>query len=243
MESAPISTGSSLTAMVCSRVIRRRKGCPTTSFARATDVMGRSGLACGEAGLPDSGTAPSRTHTQKDGLATTVCRHTFMDKRQHRCGWHTSRIEPLQGWQVHDLYGERRFVPELRCNIVEDDHGSLWMTCSKGAFRVSKRELHDFAEGRVRSVTSSGMVEQHGLSSTVRDGRSCVWGVPVSGWPHMAGVDDWSERCRSPGNLCHHLVPPPSTSRMLTIDGKDSGRSSTPTRRRGAATSCSVTQA
>ena len=37
-------------------------------------------------------------------------------------------------------------------NIVEDDHRrSLWMTCSKGAFRVSKQELNDFADGKIKS--------------------------------------------------------------------------------------------
>jgi diguanylate cyclase (GGDEF)-like protein len=38
--------------------------------------------------------------------------------------------------------------------IVEDDEGNLWMTCNKGIFRVSKRELDDYADGRAASIHS-----------------------------------------------------------------------------------------
>lgn len=38
--------------------------------------------------------------------------------------------------------------------IVEDDEGNLWMTCNKGIFRVSKKELNDYADGRVASIHS-----------------------------------------------------------------------------------------
>ncbi|MBB6147261.1 diguanylate cyclase (GGDEF)-like protein [Silvibacterium bohemicum] len=38
--------------------------------------------------------------------------------------------------------------------IVEDDLGNLWMTCNNGIFRVTKKELTDYAEGRTRSIHS-----------------------------------------------------------------------------------------
>ena len=126
-------------------------------------------------------------------------------------------------------------------NIVEDDHGSLWMTCSKGAFRVSKRELNDFAEGRVRSVTSAVYGLEHGLSSTVgtvghasgayksRDGR--IW----MAWTIGLSVVD-------PRAISINALLPPVHIEDATIDGKEFGRAEQRRPIQGAATSCSVIQ-
>ena len=51
--------------------------------------------------------------------------------------------------------------------ILEDDQGNLWMGSNRGIFRVGRHELDDFADGRVRSITS--------ISYGVADG------MPVSG--------------------------------------------------------------
>ena len=93
------------------------------------------------------------------------------------------------------------------------------MTCSKGAFRVSKRELNDFAEGRVRSVTSAVYGLEHGLSSTVgtvghasgayrsRDGR--IW----LAWAIGLSVVD-------PRTISTNTLAPAVHIEDVTIDGK-----------------------
>ena len=133
------------------------------------------------------------TYTEKDGLATDGVQALFMDRDNTlwigtRQGLNRFKDGKFTTYTVSDgLYSS--FV----YNIAEDDHGSLWMTCSKGAFRVSKRELNDFAEGRVQSVTSAVYGLEHGLSSTVgtvghasgayksRDGRIWLaWAIGLS---------------------------------------------------------------
>ena len=52
-------------------------------------------------------------------------------------------------------------------SIVEDDDGNLWMSCSKGVFRVQKQELKDFADGKIAAVSlrrlrSPARIAQHG---------------------------------------------------------------------------------
>jgi diguanylate cyclase (GGDEF)-like protein len=49
--------------------------------------------------------------------------------------------------------------------IVEDDAGYLWMTCNKGIYKVSKRELNDYAEGRVSAINSIVYGTADGLRS------------------------------------------------------------------------------
>jgi ligand-binding sensor domain-containing protein/signal transduction histidine kinase len=36
--------------------------------------------------------------------------------------------------------------------IIEDDRGNLWMSGNKGVFRVARRELNDFADGRLKYI-------------------------------------------------------------------------------------------
>lgn len=49
--------------------------------------------------------------------------------------------------------------------IVEDDEGYLWMTCNRGIYKVAKKELNDFAAGRIRSIHSIVYTTADGLRS------------------------------------------------------------------------------
>lgn len=73
---------------------------------------------------------------------------------------------------------------------IEDDSGDLWMSCNRGIFRVSLRELNDFADGRRVSVNSfvygvaDGMLSRECNSASpagwkTRDGR--LWFATVKG--------------------------------------------------------------
>ncbi|MCW5969911.1 MAG: hypothetical protein KIT57_15505 [Blastocatellales bacterium] len=76
--------------------------------------------------------------------------------------------------------------------ILEDDRGYFWISCNRGIYRVSRALLNDFAEGRVRSVTSTYFGRQDGMLSV-----ECNGGRQPSGWkmrdgrlwfPTMAGA-------------------------------------------------------
>ena len=159
------------------------------------------------------------TYTEKDGLATSGVQALFMDRDNTlwigtRQGLNRFKDGKFTTYTMNDgLYSS--FV----YNIVEDDLGNLWMSCSKGAFKVSKRELNDFAEGRVRSITSSVYGLEHGLSSTVgtvghasgamksRDGR--IW----MAWSIGLSVVD-------PRAIAPNALPPPVHIEDVTIDGR-----------------------
>lgn len=76
--------------------------------------------------------------------------------------------------------------------ILDDTQGNFWMGCSKGVFRVSKRELIDLADGQIKSVNCTSYDTADGMKSRettdpstgfrTRDGRlwfSTVKGVAV----------------------------------------------------------------
>ena len=102
--------------------------------------------------------------------------------------------------------------------ILEDDRGYFWMNCNKGVFRVSKKELNDFADGRiprihslsfgisegVRGVESTGPAQPAGWKS--RDGK--LWFPTIKG---VAVVDP--DYRKSNENV------PPVLIEKMTVDG------------------------
>jgi signal transduction histidine kinase/ligand-binding sensor domain-containing protein/DNA-binding response OmpR family regulator len=66
--------------------------------------------------------------------------------------------------------------------ILEDAAGNLWMSCDKGIFRASKRELNDFAVGRKKSVNTYSYGVADGMKS-----RECNGGFQPAGWTARDG--------------------------------------------------------
>jgi PAS domain S-box-containing protein len=110
------------------------------------------------------------------------------------------------------------FFTSFVYSFVEDDKGNLWMGCSKGIFRVSLRQLDDFAAGKIKAVDSVHYGLEDGLSSTVAvvaqsplsyktsDGR--VWFVTLKG----ISVAD-------PEKLSLNEVPPLVHLEGVSVDG------------------------
>lgn len=103
--------------------------------------------------------------------------------------------------------------------ILDDDHGWLWMSCSKGIFRVRKTELDALDSGKVASVTSLVYGRTDGLETTqcngaakpgswkARDGR--LWFATSRG---LAAIN--------PGTAKINTVPPPVFIEQILADRK-----------------------
>jgi signal transduction histidine kinase/ligand-binding sensor domain-containing protein len=61
--------------------------------------------------------------------------------------------------------------------ILEDSRGNLWMSCNRGIYRVSKQEMTDVAEGRLRTVTSVSYGTSDGMRSVEANGGSWPAGI------------------------------------------------------------------
>jgi signal transduction histidine kinase/ligand-binding sensor domain-containing protein/CheY-like chemotaxis protein len=61
--------------------------------------------------------------------------------------------------------------------IVDDLQGYLWMTCNRGVFRVAKKMLRDFAEGRAPAITSESFSVSDGMRSAECNGNAQPAGV------------------------------------------------------------------
>lgn len=54
--------------------------------------------------------------------------------------------------------------------ILEDDFGGFWISSNRGVYRVSRRELNDFADGKIKSVTSIAYGTEDGMANAECNG-------------------------------------------------------------------------
>lgn len=109
-------------------------------------------------------------------------------------------------------------IDDTILHILEDARGDLWISSSRGVFRVSRRALDDFADGRSRRVESVGYGKTDGLATT-----DCGGGTQPAGWKMRDG-HLWFPTSRGvaivdPGSLAPNTIPPPVLVEKLTYDG------------------------
>lgn len=143
----------------------------------------------------------------------------FLDHARHSA-WMGTLGSGLLRWQngtfthvrVKDgLYDNRIY------SIVRDDSANFWMASSKGIFRVSEKELGDFADGRIHSVASipfsTGQLRfecQSGVQPAAyrtHDGR--LWFSTTNG---LVVVD--------PNHLLSNKMPTPVQVTAILINGQ-----------------------
>jgi len=105
--------------------------------------------------------------------------------------------------------------------ILEDATGDFWISCNQGIYRVSKEQLNDFADGRIKSVsivsfgTSDGMRASECNSSdppALRDREGKFWFPTIKG---IVVID--------PLHFPVNATPPPIVIEQALVDGKPVG--------------------
>jgi PAS domain S-box-containing protein len=156
-------------------------------------------------------------YTEKDGLAGDGVQALYLDGADTlwiatRRGLNRFKDGRMTTYLVSDGL-HSNFV----YGFVEDNNGNLWMSCGDGIFRVSKQQLNDFAEGKIRSVTSVAYSREHGLASTV----GLVGHQPV-GWKTADGRVWFGINgglcVVDPEQLTTNTQPPPVYIEDVTID-------------------------
>jgi diguanylate cyclase (GGDEF)-like protein len=155
--------------------------------------------------------------TTKDGLAHDVVYKIYEDAEGVL--W-IGTFEGLSRWKdgrfttyttSSGLFDNKIF------QILEDDDQNLWMSCNKGIFRVSKRELNDFADGKIRSIASVPFGKSDGMKSNECNGTS-----QPAGWKTRDGAL-WFPTTGGavrvdPRHLPTNPLPPPVSLEDIVID-------------------------
>jgi signal transduction histidine kinase/ligand-binding sensor domain-containing protein len=157
-------------------------------------------------------------YTTRDGLASDRLRSLYLDAQD------TLWIGTYDGGLSR--YKEGRFTSYTTRDglfnggafqILEDDRENLWISCNLGIYRLSKRELNDFADGKIQTITSVVYGKQDGMlnvecnggtqpaGTRTRDGR--LWFPTQQG----AAVID-------PRDIQPNPVPPPVVIESALVD-------------------------
>ncbi len=146
--------------------------------------------------------------TEKDGLPSDNV-WSFYEDSDHVLwigtydgGLLRFKDEKLTSYSVKDgLYDGGVF------RILEDAHGYFWISCSRGVYRVSKRDLNAFAAGDLKAVTSTAYGKIDGMLDI-----ECNGGVEPSGVKTRDGKLWFPTRngvaVIDPESVVHDAVPP-----------------------------------
>jgi len=159
-----------------------------------------------------------RAFTTADGLSDDTVVSLYEDA--DNCLWigtDGGGLNRFKNGAFHRFTRETGLFDDVQYDILEDGRGNLWMSCSRGIYRVARRDLEDVAEGRRATVTTVSFGRADGMRSAecsgftqpagwkTRDGR--LWFPTVEG----AVVID-------PDRIKTNTRPPPVVVEQVRVD-------------------------
>jgi signal transduction histidine kinase len=150
-----------------------------------------------------------RNYTSRDGLTDNTILALYEDEDQNlwigtaRGGLNRYRAGKVRAYTAR----EGMFSDEIY-EIIQDDLGWLWMTCSKGVFRVHKKDFDDVDAGKRSSVVCVAFGKNDGLESTQcsSGGKPAVWKTRAG---HLCFATSKGFATVDPATVTLNLTPPP----------------------------------
>ncbi len=115
---------------------------------------------------------------------------------------------------AHGIYDDTIF------QILDDKLGHLWISSNKGVFEVNKKQLNDFADGRVATITSTVYSVADGMKS-----QECNGGFEPAGWRAQDGrlyfPTTGGLAVVNPSNLFKDEIPPQVVIERVLVQDKE----------------------
>ncbi|MGZ7030893.1 MAG: ATP-binding protein, partial [Thermoanaerobaculia bacterium] len=157
--------------------------------------------------------------SRENGLITKSVRVIYHDRDGgHWIGTYGGGLDRLKNGRMTLITTKNGLFNDVVFSIVEDDAGYLWMTCNFGVYRVSKKELDDFADGKTGSVHSTSFDTGDGMRAA-----ECNGGFPGS-WkgkdgrlyfPTIKGI-----AVIDPSHVAFNAVAPVVINEEVLLDGR-----------------------
>ena len=110
-------------------------------------------------------------YSMRDGLSSNSVRVTYHDRQGgHWIGTYGGGMNRFKNGRITTISEKDGLFDDVAFAIVEDRSGYLWMTCNRGVYRVSIRELNDFADGRIKHVHSTSFDTTDGMKAAECNG-------------------------------------------------------------------------
>jgi PAS domain S-box-containing protein len=114
-----------------------------------------------------------RTYTKKDGLSSDSARSIYEDAQGTLwVGTLGAGLNRFKDGHFTAITTQQGLFDDNIVDIHEDDQGYLWLSGKEGISRVSKKELEDFAAGKIGSVTATGYSRADGVNGGLFSGNA-----------------------------------------------------------------------
>ena len=153
-------------------------------------------------------------YTTKEGLVGNYVRSIYEDSEGTLwIGTYGEGLSRFKGGKFVNYRVENGLFDNGVFAIQEDEAGSFWISSNRGIYRVKKRALNDFADGKIAKFTSVGYGVGDGmLSSECNGGRQPASLTDKDGrfwFPTQDGVvviEPGNERANDPAAVGGHRV-------------------------------------
>ena len=125
----------------------------------------------------------TNTYTTQNGLLTNFAQAVYIDRQGVVwAGTSPGGLNRIKDGRITTYSIDQGLFDLTVGAIVEDNSGYLWMTCNKGIYKVRKKELDDYAEGRIGSIHSIVYGNADGLRNV-----ECNFAADPSAWKGADG--------------------------------------------------------
>lgn len=158
------------------------------------------------------------TYTTTEGLSDNIVYCIYRDRDENLwIGTEKGGLNRFKNGKFTAYTTKDGLFNDLVTQILEDSKGNLWMSCNKGIFRVSKKELDDYDQGKTKSIHSVAYGKLDGMKS-----QECNGSVQPAGWKTSDGKL-WFPTARGavvidPENIRINKVPPPVVIEQVVVD-------------------------
>ena len=157
--------------------------------------------------------------TMRNGLSSELINALYVDADETLwIGTENGGLDRFRNGRAAAITRASGIFSERIYSIVEDNNGNFWMGSRQGIFRVSKKELNAFADGKISSVHSVS----YGKSDGMRNVQCTAWGQPGA-WKSRDGrlwfatVD--GVVVTDPQKVTINPVPPKVVLTEMIVDG------------------------
>lgn len=155
-------------------------------------------------------------YTTEQGLSNNYVRDIYEDADGTLwVGTYGGGLNRLKDGRFTHITTREGLFDNIVSRILEDDNGNFWMSCNRGIYRASRKELNDLAEGRVKAINCVSYGVADGMKSNETNG-----GGQPAGWKDSEGKL-WFPTVKGvvridPDNF--NRLPPPVRIEQVLVD-------------------------
>ena len=105
-------------------------------------------------------------YTMKDGLKNETIRSIYQDDNKTMWfGSYGGGLYRLMNGKFIIVSSENGLFDDVVHNIIEDKYNRFWMSCNRGIFFTTKKELYDFTENRINKINCISIRKSDGMKN------------------------------------------------------------------------------